>query len=511
MLRNLFGLLALAGLAAATQWIPLRWDLTEEGRHTLSDTSRKMVARLEDVLTIEVLVSEAPPAHLRPHLQRLTTLLQQYSQAGGGKVDLVVRHPANEQDLEQELEKRGLKRARVNQVRDDRLEMVELWYALRLRYGEHEEVFADLTQLREPEYQLTAAMLRLTWDGPITIGLVGPPLSYGNGGYAYTEDGNLKTVIQSLSETYAVKVIPVMPGEPLVLDGLDAVFVWGLDRFEPVQHYQFEQWLLAGHPATLLVGGVALDPVYAVAESRAVTDVDSWFDHLGFRVERALVADQSSARVRYTESKPPVLKAYPLFPELKAAGGGLGQEERAHHQINSLVVPWCSPLTQTHPAGVTTNIIGQSSEQAWLQKETYQLDPAKLPGPTQFDQYAIGLKLGGRYNAYFPRPEHLPAENHLARGEHTTLRVWSSEFLLTSIRKAGTLVWVNQTADAMTRQSLTVGIPRRDNAARPLKALTESERKRTRLLSLLAALLLPALIGTAHLCYRRLRSVDPYL
>lgn len=488
--------------------ISWQWDLTEEGYHTLSDTSRRLLAELDQPLTIELLVAENLPAALQPSHQRLLALLEQYRQAGGARVQLTVKQPHGDADLEADLAAAGLKPIRINQVRDDQVTMSELWYGLRLKTQDFEEIISDLSRLEDPEYQITTAMIRLTHQRQIRLALVGPPLSFGNGGYTFTQEGNLKRAFDSLAAAYAVTLVPVVPNQPLALDDVDAAFVWGLHYFEAQQLYQLEQAMLAGLPTTLLVAGVEIDPVFAVASPRPVTDVDRWFDHLGFRLGRSLVADQKAAKVKYTQTKPPVLKAYPLFPELAAGEGGLGDDEPAHAQIDSLVLPWCSPIQATNPAGVVTKVIGQTSPQAWLQEAPFELDPAKVPGPTSFARYTVGMHLSGRYDAYFqPTPDQ---RDHRARGTDVVVRVWSSDFLATSIRKASTLVWLNQTADAMTRNSLTTGIERRGNAQRPLRALQAGERDTTRRFSLLLAPLLPALIGLLHWGRRRRRSVECY-
>ncbi len=488
--------------------ISWQWDLTEEGYHTLSETSHQLMADLEQPLTIELFVAEDLPAVLQPAHQRLLALLEQYSHAGGAQVQLTVKHPHADPEIEADLAESGLKPIRINQVRDDQLTMSELWYALRLRTQGFEEIISDLSRLEDPEYQITTAVIRLTHQRQIRLALVGPPLSFGNGGYTFTQNGNLKRAVNSLSAAYEVGLVPVVPNQPLDLNGFDAAFVWGLHYFQPNQLYQLEQAMLAGLPTTLLVAGVEIDPVFAVATARPVTDVDSWFEHLGFRLGRSLIADQKAAKVKYTQTKPPVLKEYPLFPELSAGEGGLGQNETAHGQIDSLVIPWCSPIHPTNPAGVVSKVIGQTSTQAWLQEAPFELNPAKVPGPTTFNRYTVGLHLRGRYDAYF-QPESTATDHH-PRGTDVALRVWSSDFLATSIRKASTLVWLNQTADAMTRSSLTTGIERRGNAQRPLRALRAEERDNTRRLSLLLAPLLPALIGLLYWVQRRRRSVECY-
>lgn len=488
--------------------ISWQWDLTEEGYHTLSETSRQLVADLKQPLTIELFMAADLPAALQPAHQRLLALLEQYRLAGGNQVQFTVKHPHGDPELENELAQSGLKPIRINQVRDDQLTMSELWYALRLKSQDYEEIISDLSRLEDPEYQITTAIIRLTHQRQIRLALVGPPLSFGNGGYTFTQNGNLKRAVDSLSAAYEVGLVPVVPSQPLDLKEFDAAFVWGLHYFEPSQLYQLEQAILAGFPTTFLVAGVEIDPVFAVAAPRPVTDVDSWFEHLGFRLGRSLVADQKAAKVKYTQTKPPVLKKYPLFPELSAGEGGLGLNEPAHGQIDSLVLPWCSPIHATNPAGVVSKVIGQTSPEAWLQEAPFELNPAKVPGPTSFAQYTVGLHLRGRYDAYFQSES--AAANHRSRGTDVTLRVWSSDFLATSIRKASTLVWLNQTADAMTRNSLTTGIERRVNAQRPLRALSTEERDNTRRLSLLLAPLLPALIGLLYRVQRRRRSVECY-
>ncbi len=91
--------------------IGFRADLTEDRTFTLSPGSRRIVARLEEPVTLEFFASRSD-VKLRPYLEsysrRIETLLREYVAASGGKVKLIITDPRPDTKEEQRAQRHNL-------------------------------------------------------------------------------------------------------------------------------------------------------------------------------------------------------------------------------------------------------------------------------------------------------------------------------------------------------------------------------------------------------------------
>lgn len=98
--------------------VPARADLTADRTFTLSAGSKRIVAKLDDPVTLEYFVSRSD-VKLRPYLEsysrRVETLLREYVAASGGKVRLVVTDPRPDTKEEQRAQRHGIAAMRAAQ------------------------------------------------------------------------------------------------------------------------------------------------------------------------------------------------------------------------------------------------------------------------------------------------------------------------------------------------------------------------------------------------------------
>lgn len=98
--------------------VPARADLTADRTFTLSPGSKRIVAKLDDPVTLEYFVSRSD-VKLRPYLEsysrRVETLLREYVAASGGKVKLVVTDPRPDTKEEQRAQRHGIAAMRAAQ------------------------------------------------------------------------------------------------------------------------------------------------------------------------------------------------------------------------------------------------------------------------------------------------------------------------------------------------------------------------------------------------------------
>jgi ABC-2 type transport system permease protein len=185
-----------------------RLDLTEGRLYSISDPSREVLSHLREPLLIRGYFSARNHPLLAPLVPQLKDLLQEYVQAGAGRIRVEFIDPATAPDMEQEANDRYGIRATPFQVADrHQAALVNSYFNVLIEYGSEHTVlgFTDLVEvrtaanaqaevaLRNPEYDITRAIREVL--------------------QAYQSGGNLFTAIDE-----PVEFIAYVSGEDLLPD-----------------------------------------------------------------------------------------------------------------------------------------------------------------------------------------------------------------------------------------------------------------------------------------------------
>ena len=159
----------------------LRIDTTAEGLYTLSDSTRRVLGRLEDRLLIEAYFSPDRDLTQSNRIARdvLRGFLDELVQEGGGKVQVQYLDPATDRELRDRAVRLGIRPAQVSDRSERSLSLREFWQGLRLRYGgERQEVLAQFAPRSVPalyEAELTPIIKALTVVEKPRIGVIAYP------------------------------------------------------------------------------------------------------------------------------------------------------------------------------------------------------------------------------------------------------------------------------------------------------------------------------------------------
>ncbi len=489
-----------------------RFDLTDDRLFTLNRASHELIDQLEEPLHFKMFFSEELPDRFRPVFEFIKSLVAEYEAYGGDMIRVSYTDPGARLELVDEAHKLGVFETKANVLDKDRMELAYIWFGLTLLYRDGKEVFPSVASVENFEYDVSSAIARLLRDRTPRLALVGPDYAE-DGGVVFDLKRNMKPVLDELGSMCEVTHYKIEPEADLDLTNADAVIAWGLPRFSENQLYALDQFIMSGRSATLLAGGVRVDPIRLEAKPLPDSRADQFLAHFGARVNRDLIADWTNTKIKYTDVKPPTLKDYPLFPALTPKGGGLDRSFPPTAALNSLIAPWPSSLELAPPPGVAAKVIARSSNQAWRQSPPFEIDPELLPGPRSFEQYPLAATLTGRFITFFPTPPPgADPQRHLsACAAETTLQVWTSEHYLTQAHNPPIRAWLAATAEYASLGHQLAGIDRRENAFRPVRNLTSGQKATYRWLSVIIAPALILIFAIARYGRRRYRKVGDLL
>lgn len=497
-------------LFLVSERLSFRRDLTQDHIYSLSSASRELLDRVEDPLTFKLYISENLPPKFKPVEEYALNLIREYEAAAPVKGLITVEVSDPKADLESiALANRlGVRETRANIKADDRAELIHLWFGLAIVYGDHHQSFPSLPAIEDLEFEISAALLRLVDPSPPKVGWLGPIYEYGNGGFQMDIQHQLGPAYEEASQMFDIEQVGINGDIPLNLDIYDGLLVWGIHHFSEARLYELDQFMMTGKPVMLLVSGNLVDPVAVAATPLEQGIGDQFLAHLGVAVKRNLVLDTACTKIRFRGPEGLALKDYPLFPALNPANGSLDPSFPPTADIHNLVLAWPSELTILPESDLQTRVIGESSDQAWLQQQPYQIAPSRVPGPTEFQRYTLGLMVTGRIPSFFPQSRET---EHIDRSPPTQIMIWGSEHVLAQAVNSATKAWINQSLAFMTKHRGLQGVPRREHAVRPIRALERAERTRFKWVALTAGPILVLFVGIFVHLRRRFRDPSPYL
>jgi ABC-2 type transport system permease protein len=156
----------------------LRVDLTEQQEYTLSQTTKDLLANLQEPLLIRGYISERSHPLLNPLRPSVDDLLREYEVAGDGKVTAEVVDPASDPEIEAEAAQNYNIQPVPFQVADRyQNAIINSYFDILVRYGDQNVVlsFRDLIEvepqrdgtinvrLRNLEYDLTSAIKKTVY------------------------------------------------------------------------------------------------------------------------------------------------------------------------------------------------------------------------------------------------------------------------------------------------------------------------------------------------------------
>jgi ABC-type uncharacterized transport system involved in gliding motility auxiliary subunit len=238
----------------------LRADLTEDGLYSLTESTQRVLAGLEERLLIEAYFSpdaELPTSFREPR-EMLRNLLDEYVQSSQGKIILQYFDPKTDASLRERATRIGIE---PDQTRNDEMggvSLQELWQGFRLRYGGNRQKVIPRIDFRAAsttsgyERLLTPVIKSLTVTVKPRIGVLAYPSPPADQvGLLNAEDLEVERgfdVLQEwpqVSDHYDFVKVSINVGEHIP-DNLAALLLIRPKLLSDRQKYVIDQYLMKG-------------------------------------------------------------------------------------------------------------------------------------------------------------------------------------------------------------------------------------------------------------------------
>ena len=526
-----FGIIVLINFLSSRRFV--RADLTAEKRYTISQSTKKVLKRLDDIVTIDAYFSRQP-ARVAQIRQSVRDMLEEY-RAFSKNLQINFIDPAAEEEAQkQKLRFMGIPEVQVNVIEKDKAELANVYMGIAILYADKKEVLPVVQTTANLEYDLTSAILKVTSKEVKTIGFLT--------GHDEIDvfDQAFGPLRQELSKQYDVRKVPIDAGKAVDADVATLVIAGPKKELTEREKYEIDQFIMRGGRVCFLIDPILIQ-YQGLNVSPLKTGLNDLLEHYGAKLNDNLVLDVSMGQLVYSQGFMTVTTGYAYFVKVLKeyryrtgeTSDGLSQDSIITNQLESLTLNWASSLEllPQEDASVEAIALAKTSRGGWTAQSPYNISPTdrQFQPPASVQQaHTVAVSLSGVFKSFYAGKAIPPVESSEsdeavtakpAEEERTTktdseatqiVVVGNSQFLQQSQRD-GQLFFLN-TVDWLTLGEELINIRSHGATNRPLKEISESEKFFLKFISIAGVPILVVAFGLVRFFLRRRakRLVEAY-
>jgi len=297
-------------------------------------------------------------------------------------------------------------------------------------------------------------------------------------GGSHKEADDYQFIRQEIEKEY--KVMDVLPGNPISKEA-DVLIVAGIEKLEPKDFFNIDQYLMKGGKVIFLVDAVTLGK--NLEASSIELKKLSYIENYGIKVNPDLVLDLSNEIAPFSSGYLRFFVRYPFW--VKITKSGFDQSNPVVRQLESLVLPWTSSLEIVDTMSKNQySVLVKSSPKSWLMKGVFNLNPQgiRAPNPKDMKSYPLVVVGMGKFKSYFKDnelPEGIPDSLVLYESPQTQIAViGNSKFLGDAFAQSynENVVFFLNLLDWMAFGEDLIAIRSKGVTDRPLKSISSSAK-----------------------------------
>lgn len=513
-----------------------RVDLTENKQYTISESTRKVLGGLDDIVNIKVYFSKKLPPYLTTLTDQIKDLLDEYKTYAKGNLNIEFVDPSGDPAMEQRLRFMGIPQVRLNVIEKDQAQFTNVYLGVAVLYGDNKEIIPAVTDTYNFEYDLTSKILRATSSEVKTIGFL-----TGHGGPDLNKE--LKSIQTAVQEHYSTRNVEIKKEKKIPQD-ISVLVVAGPKELSEKDKFLIDQYIMAGGKVLFFIDTINMDErrLFASPLNSPVADL---LEHYGVKVKNELVLDRSNATASFQSGVYTISVPYPFW--VKIVRENFANDNPVVNQLESMVLPWASPLEiiKEKTTGIQVSELARSTKYSWTQKDFYDLNPKEdyLPSQGDMKERVMAVALSGKFKSFFAdkkvpaleegkkaepekgkdkdkdknknpaapleEPRKVQEPDVIKEGKETKLMVVGNSRFITENFPAefdGNRIFFLNAIDWFTIGDYLIGIRSRESGDRPLRVISDQARTAIRFINILGVSCLLGLFGLGRFYARRRRK-----
>lgn len=405
----------LVGIYIITSVAAPRIDLTKEKLFTLSDGTRKILAKLDTPVQIRFYCTQGKdmPVEFKTYAQRVEDLLLEYKKAAKGKIEIKKFDPQPDSDAEDSANLDGVQGQQINFG-----DKIYLGLAISM-LDSKETIPLALERERLLEYDLSRKIARVATPQKPVIGVMSSLPVFGAFNPMMMRMGQGRQqpwiIISELKGDFDVKEVQMDVDK--IDDEIKVLVLIHPKGISDKAQYALDQFVLRGgklvafldpHSYVDAMNAPQSNPLQAAAAAGS-SSLDKLLKAWGIEFDQnKVVADktyvtQIGGRNGQPQKTPTVLSL---------TSDALDKDDVVTSEVGSLLMPYAGVFSGTPAEGLKQTVLLKTSKNSHLvEKFMAEFAPDQDYVPSQ-KEYPLAIRLTGKFKSAFPdgKPKDSPAE-----------------------------------------------------------------------------------------------------
>ncbi|MFQ6678625.1 MAG: GldG family protein [Fidelibacterota bacterium] len=361
-----------------------RFDLTDNKMYSLSNSSKKVLGQIDDLLTLKVYFSDDLPGEYGNNRRYLQDILEEYAAYSDGNIRFEFYIPETNEKLEEEAQKAGIQSVQLQVVENDKVEVKRVLMGMTLNYEDQKEIIPLIQSTTGLEYEITTKIKKLVDKDKKVIAVA-----------ALEENPGIKNqnISSLLRQRYQVRKIVLDKPVP---NEIDVLLVNGvLDSLSADTKTNLVSFIDRGGNVFIAQGRIDTD-IQTQKATPIQSDIFDLLSGYGFQLEKNLVLDHQCGSVSVQQNmgfiRMNVPMEYPFLPIITK----FNPDESMVNGLEQLTVMFASEIIAD--TGYTITPLFSSSNRSSTMTGQYNLNPDPRANPVLNRLNSPGKLLAARSN-----------------------------------------------------------------------------------------------------------------
>ena len=413
-----FAILAAISFLSSRRFV--RADFSDDKRYTISQSTKNVLKRLDDVVTINAYFSREP-AQVAQIRRDIRDVLDEY-RAISNKLQIDFIDPGDDEGEKNKLRFMGIPEVQMNVIEKDKAQVANVYMGIAVIYEDKKEILPVVQNTFTLEYDLTSSILKVTRKEVKTVGFLA-----GHDELDIDDTQRFANMRRELSKQYNIKKVSIDGGKEIDTDVATLVVAGPQQALSERDKYEVDQFIMGGGRAIFLVDPIRLQEGTLNA-NMLETGLNNLLEHYGVKLGDNIVLDVSQGQLSYTQGFFRVTSNYPYFVKIlnqyRNRSGeisrGLSDESIITSQLESLTLNWASSLEllPKEEDTVETIPLAMTTDRSWTVESPYNITPnTQLEPPMSARKsHTVAASLSGVFKSFYADKD-IPSNQTAASNE----------------------------------------------------------------------------------------------
>ena len=460
-----------------------RLDLTDNKMYSLSKSSKSVVSKIDDLMTLKVYFSNNLPGQYGNNRRYLQDILEEYKAYSNGKIHFEFFEPETNEDLQNDAQKSGIQPVQLQVIENDKVEVKRVYMGMVFIYEDKRETIPIIQTTTGLEYEITTNIKKLVDTNKKTIALVSKNS---------TEDKN-ENITQILEERYNVQKITLE--NPIPKD-ISVILLNPInDSLSIMEKQNLEEYVINDGNVLILQNRLNVD-VQTQQATPINSNVFDLLDKWGLKIQENLVLDQLCGKVNVQQNmgifRMAVPMDYPFLPIIQS------------FNKDDIIVNGLEQIRTMFPSQIILDTLVKafplfsSSNKSTTMTEFYNLNPDPKTNPIFNQLNENGKIIAARSEIDFN-------EN----SKNSQIILIADQYFISDDGGGSSPenhIFVLNAMDFLVGDSELIALRSREITSRPLQELEEDAKRRWKWINILFPSILIIFFGFLHIQNQKKRS-----